>query len=235
MATRNVTTASAEPASENRWQRRRDRTRRALTTAALELFRTKGYDATTVEEIANAADVSPRTFFHHFATKEAVLFGGHEERRREQISALQIRLASEPVWKAVCGAMMTVVDSFEQDPTFFRERARLYAIEPGLRAAVLSINDRLVNDMSDVLAAKLGSRRGDLTPRFLASLANGAMRSAIDCWVSSAEGADLRPIANEALRMVVPALREATRQVTATERSVATIAASRGRARRRGT
>lgn len=210
-AERLVVSTAAQPATQNRWQRRRDRTRSALTTAALELFRTKGYDATTVDEIADAADVSPRTFFHHFATKEEVLFGGHEERRRELISTLEDRLETEPVWKATCSAMMTVVDAFETDPVFFRERASLYGREPGLRAAVLSINDRLVNDMAEVLAAKLRCRPGDLTPRLIATLANGAMRSAIDSWVSSRTGADLRAMAIEALRVARPALREAVK------------------------
>jgi AcrR family transcriptional regulator len=203
--------SAVQPTTLNRWQRRRDRTRRALTAAALELFRTKGYDATTVDEIADAADVSPRTFFHHFASKEEVLFGGHEERRRDVIAVLEERLRSEPVWTAICRAMMTVVDAFETDPPFFRKRAELYANEPGLRAAVLLINDKLVSRMTDVLAAASGGRPGELTPRLLATLANGAMRSAIDSWVSSRADADLRTIATEALRIVRPALREAAK------------------------
>jgi AcrR family transcriptional regulator len=209
-------TSAAQPTTQNRWQRRRDRTRNALTTAALKLFRTGGYDATTVDQIADAADVSPRTFFHHFATKEEVLFGGHEERRRDVISTLEDRLETAPVWEAICSAMMTLVDAFEVDPVFFRERARLYAREPGLRAAVLSINDKLVNDMAEVVAAKLQCRPGDLAPRLIATLANGAMRSAIDSWVSSRTDADLRAMAIEALRIARPALREAAKTVSTT-------------------
>ena len=204
-------TTTAQPTPENRWQRRRDRTRRALTLAALELFRTKGYNATTVEEIANAADVSPRTFFHYFGSKEEVLFGGHDERRRNLISVLRDRLGAEPVWKAVCTAMMTVVDHFEADPDFFRERARLYASEPGLRAAVLCINDKLVQEMTNVLAERLRCRPGDLTPRLIATFANATMRSAIDCWVASGEDADLRAIATTSLSIARPALRAASK------------------------
>ena len=207
---------AVQPTTQNRWQRRRDRTRSALTAAALDLFRTKGYDATTVDQIADAADVSPRTFFHHFATKEEVLFGGHEERRRGVISTLEKRLETTSVWEAICSAMMTVVDAFETDPAFFRERARLYAREPGLRAAVLSINDKLVNDMAEVLAAKLRCRPNDLISRLIATLANGAMRSAIDSWVASRPDADLRAMAIEALRIARPALREAAKTASST-------------------
>ena len=50
-----------------------DRTRQALAEAAIELFAAQGYGATTVEQIANRAAVSPRTFFRHFDSKEDVL------------------------------------------------------------------------------------------------------------------------------------------------------------------
>jgi len=60
--------------------RNRERTRRALVTAALELFEARGYDGTTVAEIAGGADVSTRTFFAYFPNKEEVLFAGADER-----------------------------------------------------------------------------------------------------------------------------------------------------------
>jgi AcrR family transcriptional regulator len=56
-------------------QSRHNRTRNALRAAAMHLFATNGYSATTVKQIAEAAEVSERTFFLHFPTKDAVLFG----------------------------------------------------------------------------------------------------------------------------------------------------------------
>jgi AcrR family transcriptional regulator len=205
-----VSEFAAQPT--NRWQRRRDRTRRALMAAALDLFRAKGYDATTIEEITDAADVSPRTFFYYFKLKEEVLFSGHRERRDELIDVLRSRLDDQPIWPAICAAMLTIVDAFEADPSFFRERAELYASEPALRSAVLRINDELVENMAEVLAERLQLRaREELLPRLVATLANGALRCAIDCWVST-DDADLRTLATEALETVRPAIAEAPRR-----------------------
>jgi AcrR family transcriptional regulator len=72
-------------------ERKRDRTRKALVAAALDLFERNGYDGTTVADIAAAADIGTRTFFSYFATKEGLLFPDRDARVRASLAAIANR------------------------------------------------------------------------------------------------------------------------------------------------
>ncbi len=76
-------------------ERKKQRTRQALIDAAAELFDRKGYEQTTLAEIAAAADVAPRTFFSYFASKEALLFADTEARLQLALGAIDRRTADE--------------------------------------------------------------------------------------------------------------------------------------------
>src|SRR6478752_7516873 len=69
-------------------ERKKARTREALHEAAMDLFSRQGFDRTTVEEIAAACEMSPRTFFRYFPTKEDVLFGDSEQRSTTLVETL---------------------------------------------------------------------------------------------------------------------------------------------------
>jgi len=71
-------------------------TRRAIIAAARDLFEEHGYAQTTVEQIADAADVAPRTFFRYFPTKESLLFAELDELRNQMLAALEARPEDEP-------------------------------------------------------------------------------------------------------------------------------------------
>jgi DNA-binding transcriptional regulator YbjK len=76
-------------------ERKRERTRRALIDAAAQLFERKGYDETTVAQIAAAAEIGTRTFFGYFASKEEscspTVTSGHEPRSRRSPTAIPPR------------------------------------------------------------------------------------------------------------------------------------------------
>ena len=82
-----VSSAPVEVVAPTRFERRRSRTQAALVEAAIELFQRKGIRATTIEEICDEADVSPRTFFNHFETRD-YLYAAIAERRAAEFAAL---------------------------------------------------------------------------------------------------------------------------------------------------
>ncbi|MCZ0991700.1 TetR family transcriptional regulator [Streptomyces diastatochromogenes] len=79
---------------------------RAIRTAALELFEERGFEAVSVEEIAAAANVSPRTFFNYFASKEAVVFDQDPEQREHWRALMADRPADEPLWDSLTAILV---------------------------------------------------------------------------------------------------------------------------------
>ncbi|MEU7765819.1 helix-turn-helix domain-containing protein [Nocardia sp. NPDC049190] len=91
--------------------RKRERTRRALLEAAAELFETRGYDETTVADIAAAADVGTRTFFNYFGSKEELLFPESDDRVRAAVAAIASRRPGERPVEVVLRALRAAGDN----------------------------------------------------------------------------------------------------------------------------
>ncbi|WP_327139675.1 TetR/AcrR family transcriptional regulator [Nocardia sp. NBC_01327] len=91
--------------------RKRERTRRALFEAAVELFEARGYDATTVADIAAAAEVGTRTFFNYFASKEELLFPEPDERVQSAAQAIATRRPGERPVEVLLRALRAAGDN----------------------------------------------------------------------------------------------------------------------------
>lgn len=92
-------------------ERKKRRTRDALLHAALELFTTQGYEETTVDEIVDAVDVSQRTFFRYFASKEETTFAVQEMVESRFLSELRQRPATESPFEAMRNAVLCAWNS----------------------------------------------------------------------------------------------------------------------------
>jgi AcrR family transcriptional regulator len=183
------------------------RNREALLTAALDLFTSDGYDATTIEQIAARAGVAERTFFHHFPSKEDVLFDGYAERLDEVTRRFRASSPTASLWSALAGASDAVAQAINEQPHRFLERAGLYGEAPALRARMLRINEEWIDSMTNEVARRLGvNPHADVRPRLVATLVNGANRAALEVWVASKGRSDIHELIAESLDLLRPAL-----------------------------
>ncbi|MET9291330.1 TetR family transcriptional regulator [Streptomyces sp. NPDC003077] len=112
--------------------------RRTLAAAAMELFATKGYEATTVDEIAAAAGVARRTFFRHFRSKEEAIFPDHDDTLVRAEAVLEAAPPHENPLDTVCRGIKEVMRMYAASPSVSVARYRLTREVPTLREAEIA-------------------------------------------------------------------------------------------------
>ncbi|HEY0697986.1 MAG TPA: TetR family transcriptional regulator [Micromonospora sp.] len=200
-------TGRERPAASRR-ERRKQEIRAALERAALRLFAEKGYEQTTVEEIAAAADVAVRTFFRYFTSKRHVLFGDVAHQR---VAALREALAATPADLAPLEAVRSVLDALDIDSDEQQQilvRLRLMDRQPSLVAVYLTLNQELRGVIVEFVAARTGLPPTDPYPLLVAGAAVTSWDVALGSW-SAGDGAQslaaLRRAAFAALTAGIPA------------------------------
>jgi AcrR family transcriptional regulator len=175
-------------------ERKKARTREALQEAAMDRFARQGFDGTTVEEIAEACEVSPRTFFRYFPTKEDVLFADAATRRERLLAVIVARPAGEPAFVALRAAMRTLTADYADDRDAMVTRSRIIAASPHLQAYKAEHQHGWEADVVDALERRAVARdesvdREDLM--LVTAVTTAAFRVAIDAWVADASAPDL--------------------------------------------
>jgi AcrR family transcriptional regulator len=112
--------------------------RRELAAAAMELFATKGYEATTVDEIAAAAGVARRTFFRHFRSKEEAIFPDHDDTLVRAEAVLNAAPPHEHPLDTVCRGIKEVMKMYAARPEISVARYKLTREVPTLREAEIA-------------------------------------------------------------------------------------------------
>ncbi|HNP56732.1 MAG TPA: helix-turn-helix domain-containing protein [Gordonia sp. (in: high G+C Gram-positive bacteria)] len=170
----------------------RARTRRDIETAALELFEAKGYQETTVEEIARTAGCSSATFFRHFGSKEDVLFANEDEAAR----SLARFTADRPDRSQQLGALAQPVSQFAQ--SFLTEATsdahrltRLVMTTPDLEARSLRMRLKWEHALSRTLAGERGDEGPSFDQVLLASLAVSCLSTALWQWQDAGDSASI--------------------------------------------
>jgi len=188
--------AEAEGLAESRLplrERKKLATRRGIRRVALDLFAERGFSRVTVDDIAAAADISPRTFFNYFSSKEAVLFGADpgraEETRARLVGDLPGRSALD-VLRAVLTdhARMFAAELTELggDPASWAVKMKAAHDDPQLRAAHAAHMAAVESRFAGALADRLGTDIGrDPYPMVLASAAMGVLRAVMSFWAAT--------------------------------------------------
>ncbi len=170
-------------------ERKKERTREALIEAAQELFLRKGYDATTIDEIVAAVEVSRRTFFRYFAGKEEVALARAMEFEGLFLSALGARPPGEAPLTALrrAGAeVVSEIDGEEAKGTAHGEFLRMRSLIEGT-PVLLAASLRNAMELERGMAAEIARREGvdperDRRPALVVTLYHSVMRVAMDEW-----------------------------------------------------
>jgi AcrR family transcriptional regulator len=164
--------------------RKKHKTAQAIQDAALELFTQGGFDATTVGQIADRAEVSAATFFRYFATKEEVIFGGQQQELPSLHEAIVERPGKEGDLLAVRRAIVrTWVPRL--DPERVARQHQVTASSPRLRASSLHIGIKWQIVISDALAERRGLRQPDQKARLTAGVAMAVVGNSVQSWVDN--------------------------------------------------
>ncbi|MDR7301407.1 TetR family transcriptional regulator [Haloactinomyces albus] len=166
-------------------ERKKLRTRRELADAALTLFTERGFDATTLDELVDAVEVSKRTFFRYFSSKEEVAMAAEAELWDTYVAVFADREIHGPALttlrEALSAAILNLGDDWEQR---FMTARWLAARTPALRDHSLLSSITVQRRLVDELEAKLGGdSREDVRLRLLGELALSAWRCGASNWV----------------------------------------------------
>ena len=181
------------PMTESLRDRRKRRTAEAIVAAALELFAERGFERTTIDQIAAAADISRRTFFRYFADKEELFFA-EDERLLEVVEAtLDAAPPGEPVLELARRATRALAARSTADRRRRLDRERLIAATPALQARRLAKNLRWEQAIAARLVARGSSEQEAL---LVPKLAMACFQTAYERWVRD-PGRDLPGLVDE--------------------------------------
>jgi AcrR family transcriptional regulator len=177
--TETLGTAAGQPGGLR--ERKKARTRASIREHALRLFREQGYQATTVEQIAAAAEVSPSTFFRYFPTKEDVVL--QDDMDTVMLEAFERQPPGLSPVAAVRAATREALDSMSPEVwEQIRQTTRLTMTVPEVRARAMDEFSRTIGVMAEAMGKRTGRSPDDLAVRALAGAVIGVIMSVTMPW-----------------------------------------------------
>lgn len=165
-------------------ERKKRQTAQRIEAAALDLFERDGFEATTVEAIAAAADISPRTFFHYFATKDDVVLADYADRLARVTDVLREQPSGTSPWRALTTSFRAVAADYEHERMTLLRRFRIMASTESVFARSLQLQAGWEDAVTSVLDSHVGGAGRQHPTRLLATSAVAAMRAAMHDWIA---------------------------------------------------
>lgn len=191
------------PASHGRRERKKQATRRALQQAALRLALDSDVENVTVEAICREADVAPRTFFNHFASKDEALAGDPPQMpSKEQWAAFAERTGTD-LWLDLRDILQDTAKEFAQRRDELRARRQLADQHPAVIPRIREHFHEAEREMVAAIAERTGTDpEGDLYPQLVAGIAVTALRVAVQSWSRSTDDRPVDDYIREAFELV---------------------------------
>ncbi len=187
-----------------RRERKKEATRLAIENAARDLFTEQGFDETSVLDITETVDVSERTFYRYFVSKEDVLFGPWRRDLDVAIDLIESRPQSEDPLEAMRGVLLAMADHFEENRERYFFIAQLAVSSPDVAAYQGTVFvPALIEAGAHGLARRLGvDPLMDLRPYLFAGVAAAAVNAAMVNWVATEGRRPLQDLLLDALDLL---------------------------------
>ncbi len=187
-------------------ERKKAATRLALHEAALRLVAERGLEAVSVDDIADRADVSPRTFFNYFSSKDEAVVGLDPSAAERQRADFLARPAGETPVQALRAVARRQAEEMAEEPQLWPLRLRVIETHPvliGRLAATFGESERL---LGAAVAERTGTTTDALYPTLLAAAGAAAMRAALHRWHVTGFTASLPDLVDEAWELLAAGL-----------------------------
>jgi len=162
-------------------QRKKAKTRQSIEFAAMELFSKHGFEETTVDEIAALAEISQRTFFRYFATKEDVVLADYSEHLAELITLLQQRPDNEHPWDSLRAIFHSITADLTHQEEM-RHKAAIILSVPSIYARSLALQAQWEEQLAAALEIREPETGHTILPELMAAAALGIMRVVLRNW-----------------------------------------------------
>lgn len=193
-------------------ERKKEKTRLAILDAALNLFLEQGYESTTIEQIAGAVEISPRTFFRYFTSKDHLVLWFHDHGEEILLETFAARPEDEPPFTSLMHGLRAIVDDMQgstpEDTERFLKLRQLLDKYPHLVGQSVARGAATERRLAEAVAARRGvDPEGDQLSHLIVAFAMSTMRVGFECPRRAGDMADIVSRISNTVALAEAALR----------------------------